>query len=145
MLKNYKLPEERQAKAEAKELERQRQEMYDKQKLERKEERAKYREKVWKEYLIIRENGLNFCQYNLEATPEPSDEDEESEEEEEEEGFGGSSKGDGDPAASKISKLACIPQLTSLKVFLYFKLYTTCRYPLHSATSIVRSVFLLDV
>ena len=74
-----------------------------------------------------RENGLNFCQYNLEATPEPSDEDEESEEEEEEEGFGGSSKGDGDPAASKISKLACIPQLTSLKAMNTF--YVIVRPP----------------
>ena len=39
--------QEKAAAAEKKELERQRKEMYEKQKLERKEERAKYREKVF--------------------------------------------------------------------------------------------------
>ena len=84
--------------------------MYEKQKLERKEERAKYREKVICLFLILNiiENTYLFqqlkLQYKLEPTPEPSDEDEDEEEEEEEDDdlFGGGSKGDGDPAASRF-------------------------------------------
>lgn len=82
--------------------------MYEKQKLERKEERAKYREKVNNftiiDYLQLLLIYLIILQYKLEPTPEPSDEDEDDEEEEEEDDdlFGGGGKGEGDPAASMI-------------------------------------------
>lgn len=77
--------------------------MYDKQKLERKEERAKYREKVLD--TKIRNIRHDLFQYKLEPTPDPTDEEEDSEEEEEEEDdlFGGGGKGADDPAAQAAS------------------------------------------
>ena len=77
--------------------------MYEKQKNERKEERAKYREKVicnlhkfWIEL---------YSQYKLEPTPDPTDDEEDDSEEEEEDDdmFGGGAGAD-DPAAQAASK-----------------------------------------
>ena len=57
-------------------------------------------------------HNLDWLQYKLEPTPEPSDEDEDDEEEEEEDDdmFGGA-KGEGDPAASRFNDSLLIPCL----------------------------------
>ena len=79
--------QERLKQLEAKRIEKERNEKYQKLKGDAKDARAKYREK-----------------YKLDASPEPSDAEDESDDEDEDDGFGATKKKeeDQDPAASKF-------------------------------------------
>ena len=85
----HSIPQERLKQLEAKRIEKERNEKYQKLKGDAKDARAKYREK-----------------YKLDASPEPSDAEEESDDDEDD-GFGATKKKEEeDPAASKLSKFS---------------------------------------
>ena len=90
--------QERLKQLEAKRIEKERNEKYQKLKGDAKDQRQKYREK-----------------YKLDNSPDPSDAEDESDDDEEEDGFGARKKEeDQDPAASKSKKI-CVKML--LKFF----------------------------
>ena len=97
---------------EAKRIEKERNEKYQKLKGDAKDARAKYREK-----------------YKLDASPDPSDAEDESDEDDEDDGFGATKKKeeDLDPAASKLMFFHT-PNVTSeLTMMLYFCVFVTLK------------------
>ena len=98
--------QERLKQLEAKRIEKERNEKYQKLKGDAKDARSKYREK-----------------YKLDASPEPSDAEDESDDDDEDDGFGATKKKeeDLDPAASKSNYILSIqtkPSLESIHIFI---------------------------
>ena len=92
------LLQERLKAAEAKRIEKERTEKYNKLKTDAKDARAKYREKVNVNGILVWiKMWCKKFQYKLPESPPRSDAEEESEDEDEEDGFGPSKKVEQDP------------------------------------------------